>query len=268
MFAQIKKHVPFPIKSRLISLSLIPRQKVDFAVAGFPKCATTSIGQKIATAKGIFLPGYEVQMQHLISGKIEKKGEKDLFGIRNPNLIYEMHNLKALINKNPRIRIILSMRDPTSWLYSFYQYRRMEILNNSPWIQRHLKKMPNLCNVRFDDILYNGQSLMGVTLKKGNFVFHINKLLKYLPPTQILILFLEELAQNPDNTYKKIFHFLNIDYDSVPDKPIKANENNPFYEPKSLYQNQLKYLDDYFKSMKDELNALLELRWGIKNDYW
>lgn len=267
MISIIKKHLPFPVKYRLVSALLYLRRKVDFAIVGFPKCATTSIGGNISDAPGVFLPSHEIQVRNMIFSKLDRGKKDDLIGIRNPNLIYEMHNLAALISRNPRIRLIISLRDPASWLYSFFQYRRLEIENNAQWLRRHVNTS-GLKDIRFDDIVYKGQSLMGADLQKGNFIYYIQSLLKYAEPDQILILFMEELSKDPGKTYEKIFRFLNLDYDSVPAEPIKANIHNASYEPKSMYRNQLEYADVYYGPMKKELNALLERQWGIKNTYW
>jgi len=268
MAINIRKSLPFPLKRAIIGALLHLRKKVDFGIIGFPKCATTSIGRNIERIPGVFLPSYEIQTRDLIRFRIYKGHETEIFGIRNPNLIYERHNLTAIIDRNPDIKLILCLRNPTDWLFSFYQYRKMEIRNSKLWIKARFQSDPDSIATTFEDIIYRKKTLFGVHLERGIFADHIQFILKHCSPQQILILFLEEVSRSPMDAYRKIFDFLNLNLQFLPSVPVSANRNRNFYEPKDRYMEQLKYLDSYYNLKNKELNALLQKHWGIVNNYW
>lgn len=268
MIPAVKRQIPFEIKRRILSALLRFRRKVDFAIIGFPKCATTSIAQNLLAVPGIALPSYEVQLRDYILGKIDTDNPSRRFGIKNPNLIYEQHNITALVDRNPKIQLLLCLRRPTDWLFSFYQYRKLHIENNNEWIMPYVRTNPELSEINFDDIVYNGKDLIGANVKKGVFSDNIKFLLKYVPASQIHITLLEEIASHPTKAYEKIFTFLNLDPTLMPTVPMKANQNRDLYESKIHFEDHLEYLDRYYQTKNIELNQLLFEKWGIKNSYW
>ena len=256
------------VKSKIISTFLYFNRKVDFAIIGFPKCATTSICVNLSDIPGVFLPKHEIQVRDLMLGKLSIDQNAGIFGIKNSNLIYEEHNLRALSERNRLIKVILCLRKPSDWFYSFYQYRKLEIRENKNWIKGRMRASEGYESVNLDDIVYRGKNLIGVNLEKGFFSDYIGRMLKFLEPSQILIIFIEEIKRNPVNVYKRIFEFLYLNQDFLPALPVIANQNDHLYESKTLYSRQLAYLDSFYGPKIKELNFQLKQYWGIENSYW
>lgn len=256
-------------KGWILGSLLQKKHPIDFAIIGFPKCATTSIHKTLVNSPSICIPDYEMQIKHYIKQDIYPKQNHPLFGIKNPNLIYEGHNLRALYHANPNIKIVVGLRNPTKWLYSFFHYRKLEIQNNRDWLnnRKYLKTTQNFSDINFKELVDSNLNLLGSCIGNGIYINFISELLKIFPSSNIHIYFLEEIADNPLQVYHQLYSFFDMTYDeSWPRKT--ANRNYKKYERKEKYKETLTDLDNYYAPYNKKLNRLLKEIWGIKNNHW
>jgi hypothetical protein len=112
-------------------------QLVDFAVAGFAKCGTTSIGLWLASHPNIASPKVELNGVHKAikscsvlyktAQSVQKRNrgslENVLIGYRNPHNIQRPDTLKFYRHSCPTTKLIILVRHPVLWFQSFYNYR-------------------------------------------------------------------------------------------------------------------------------------------------
>jgi len=262
----IKKAL-LPVRSTVSGRLIRKKTKIDFAVIGFPKCATTSIHKTLENVTGVYMPSYEVQVPTLKRGWLSLPENKTILGVKNPNIIYESHNLLSLYKSNKDIKFVISMRNPSDWLFSFYQYRMLEIRNKQKWLGSRLKKNPEYRGISFDDVVYNKKSFLGVSISAGYFVDYLVDVFKWIPKENILIMMTEEIADNPSHAYSRLFKFLNID-DAKKTSGIRANDKNKLYERRENYASHLAFLDDVYAKKNKDLNLFLHKIANYENSYW
>jgi Sulfotransferase domain len=257
-----------PLRSEVVGWQIANKLKIEFAVIGFPKCATTSIHKTLVPVSSVYMPDFEVQVPSLTKGWLKQPADTVKLGIKNPNLIYEPHNVLALLKSNRNMKFIVSMRNPADWLFSFYQYRMLEIRKDKDWLKPVLAKHPAYRNITFADVVEGGKDFFGLSKKSGFFVDYLKELLNWVAPEQILILMMEEIADNPIEAYERIFQFLGIDKGISAESGVEANKNNMLYDNKAEFNNLLEFLAEYYKPKNEELHDLLLTKWNYDNVYW
>lgn len=268
MCAKSKEWFNSTIRWKIAGSILSKQRRMQVAIVGFPKCATTSVQVNLSNQDGIDIPGHEVQTIDLLRKRVSFSEKANLCGIKNPNLIYETHNLRAIIKANPDIKLIIGLRNPANWLYSFYQYRKYEMSRaEGSWVKNKAKKLPELETITFDEVVYNNADLLGASRSKGNFVDYLKPVITWVEPGQVLIYFLEEMAQEPEKTYGRIFDFLGLEHMDC-SMMLQANRKAKNYEKKQHFQEQMEYLSNYYSEKNSELNQFLGENWNIVNPYW
>jgi Sulfotransferase domain len=260
--------VALPFRSEVYGRLIANKINIEFAVIGFPKCATTSIHKTLASSPNVYMPDFEVQVPSLARGWLKRPSNGIKLGIKNPNIMYEPHNFLALLKSNRNMKFIITMRNPTDWLFSFYQYRMLEIRKNKEWLKPILAKHPEFKNVTFADVVGEDKDFFGLSKKSGFFVDYLKEILNWVSPEQILILMTEEIAENATKAYEKIFQFLEIDKENCLASGIEANKNNILYDNKCEFKDQLTILADFYKPKNKELHDLLLTKWNYNNVYW
>jgi len=258
------------IKGGFLGYLLKRKTKIDFAIIGFPKCGTTSVQMNLLQMSSVNMPNHEVQIKKIINNAVLLSGKNEnITGIKNPNLIYEKHNLKALYIANKNVKIIIGLRDPKEWLYSFFQYRKMEIKKRKSWLskRKYRKEVLYLKDLSFSEFVFNKNSLLGVNADKGIYIRYILDVLEVFDEKNIFIYLLEDMAANPDSIYSKIYNFLEIHNEENSPRRIE-NSNYGRYEHKDKYLESIKCLEQYYSSYNERLNLVLKEKWGIENKYW
>jgi len=258
------------IRGGFLGLLLKRKIKIDFAIIGFPKSGTTSIHKSLLNESSIMMPDREAQIKQLLKGELSlSRDNVSVTGIKNPNLIYEIHNLKALYNANQDIKVIIGLRDPTEWLYSFFQYRKMELRDNVKWLRkkRHVDEAKQAIDIDFTEFVRNDLDILGVNINKGIYLSYIRNILDIFKSENIYVYILEEMAINPSLIYSQIYKFLDVQSD-IRSPLVTANRNYKRYENKKDYRETFQYLDNFYAPYNEKLNLLLKERWGIVNQYW
>ncbi len=263
------KTLILPARSSLYGRAIAKKVNIDFSVVGFPKCATTSIHKTLEKLPDLYMPDHEVQVANIMSGKQEwPENHYSLMGIKNPNLVYEYHNLLALYKSNKNMKFIISMRNPSDWLFSFYQYRMLEIRSNNSWLLPVLNKHPEYKDISFDDVVYNKKSFLGVSIEHGFFIDYLLDIFRWIPKENIHLVMLEEIASEPVEAYSRIFNFLGIKDLENDAAGVVANNKNSFYARRDDFITQLSFLDNIYKQKNNQLKEVLKEKFGYDNIYW
>jgi Sulfotransferase domain len=115
---------------------------------------------------------------------------------------------------NPDMRLVLSLRDPVRRAYSHHLFS----LQQGELEMKHLS---------FEAGLAAG----GDYLRKSTFAPHLREWLNVFPRDQLLVLFLEDIAERPEEQSARLFEFLGLDTNHEPESlRRKANQS---YLPRS-----------------------------------
>ncbi|XRO76582.1 sulfotransferase [Methanocaldococcus sp. 10A] len=237
-------------------------KKPNFFIVGAPKCGTTSLHYYLSQHPEIFMsepkePHYFCKDFHEETKKFHGK----LFGfgatteeeflelfknVKNEKIIGEASAMylyskvaaKEIYKFNPSSKILISIREPVEFLYSYYlelYYCRGEDIDNfkkAIQLEEERKKgyyLPK--TVAYPSALFYSE----VT----KFSVQIERYLKIFPREQVKIILLDDLKNNLEGTYKEILIFLGVDdIDFRPDFTIK--------NPAKTYRS--KFLQDLLKN--------------------
>jgi hypothetical protein len=147
---------------------------------------------------------------------------------------------KRVFKMNPKIKLILIIREPAKRTVSSYTHiflNKVKFTDNTEHFK--LQVFQKNGSVLIDDesskIKRSGVTMINDSL----YVVHLKKWLKYFPLEQILILNGKEFAKNPYNEVSKVENFLNLDKFFVPEHYI-FNENKGFFCMNKLLFNSTK----------------------------
>ena len=140
----VRTRLPFPSAMRASTYKPQGRKKLDFFVAGFPKCGTTTmlyafanhnetdIGKMekcvILNAKisdAVAINRLDDAVGELSPEPMIKRGIKCPSGIKNARSLERMHN------HSPLARLIVGVRHPVLFFQSYYNYRVTEIYDRN-----------------------------------------------------------------------------------------------------------------------------------------
>jgi hypothetical protein len=224
---------------------------IDFMIIGVQKAGTTAA--MINLAKHPDLDIYSEEMHffdyHWPKGinwyKNHFNYKKKLVGEKNPNVIY-LHYLYPYIQKiNPCIKMILFLRNPIDRAYSaWYMF-------NTKFTNEHNKMtfeqaINNELNYRFNEPL-NFKVSNYHLLQRGLYYKQITELLKYFPRQNIYICLSENVIQNMNKEYSKIYDFLDIKHPNNIQytKEFKGDYTN---KNKNISKEIYKKLISFFKN--------------------
>ncbi len=150
--------------------------------------------------------------------KFEKKFKQKYFSIDgSPG--YSIHSLvpERIQKLIPNAKLIFILRNPIDRAYSDYQYQFREGWEHTPSFEEAIeqdgKRYDNsVKNYKNDSVrAYNlFQKIDTPYLSVSKYVNYLENWFNYFPKENFLILLTEELESNPDQTFEKIFKFLDI----------------------------------------------------------
>jgi len=247
---------------------MFPRRKdsPDFGIIGFPKSGTSSLYVHLRTRKGIRMIQGEHPLPRLLKQVSRVKARPgDAVGFKTPNFIYQPEDLARLNRINPAMKIIVCLREPASWLYSFYHYRQLEITQERDWIRPHLQRNPRLSEISFADVASGKSDVLGVERNKGCFVQYLKQLTALFPAEQVHVVLLENLEACAEREYRGLFEFLEVQESSPGPGSFGAhNVNHLQYDPKHLHRRELEELFGFYEEHVQELDAFLNDQFGLK----
>lgn len=123
----------------------------------------------------------------------------------------------ALIKKHlSEVKLISILRNPVRRAYSHY------------WLERSLGKIRCSFEKAFKEF-------PNIFIEKGLYCKHLLRYLNLFEKERILILFFDDLKNNPESVLKKSFDFLEIDSSFVPENIYK--KSNPPNVPRNIMMN-------------------------------
>ena len=207
-----------------------------FLIIGSQKAGTTSLYNVLKRHPQIFMPetkeinfffhehlykrGIEFYKQYFtnISKKCKAIGEA------SPGYICHPEAPKRIKKYLPDVKLILTVRNPVDRAYSQYWDNRCNLVESRTFEERVTEAL--LDTDKLGKFGY---------FRRGLYITHIKRFLKYFKREQLLILVFEDLIENPLNFYKKCFRFLGVeDSFECPEMWQKFNprliSNTPFYQ--------------------------------------
>lgn len=250
------------------------RRKLDFLIAGFPKCGTTTLVHAFAAHNETDISLREkcqIGGSNLAAGpayakltEVVSELSKDphvLRGIKCPISLRSHRTLSLLVRHSPETKLIIGIRHPVRFLESHYNYRITELYDKN--------KRANIPPI---ESLVNGNEWMGVSTKNARFeisLFQLGKTNMTTAEIQKLGLmghsavvpnkfpvFLYSLEQIKDTNVTRVANvrhalqcFLNL---STPLKPL-GHENLNRYVGKNAHKETIDICDAKYVGLRKEL---------------
>lgn len=175
---------------------LLPVREIDFCVAGFAKCGTTSLFEALSGLKGIYLPQCKETLffewyQSMDEPEIflEKKyfagiEEGQKAGMIEPTFYTHAKEVRQLAGS--KAKIIFLLRNPVDALFSYF---RMLTRSGSNGELEWLYEKSNFNDEMYIEYLHSKISMNALTT--ANYSFWIKQYLEEFPKEQIKIVFLK-----------------------------------------------------------------------------
>ncbi|MCI9537022.1 MAG: sulfotransferase domain-containing protein [Eubacterium sp.] len=224
--------------------------KLDFIVAGFRKCGTTSIYKVLSQHSQIYIPAVK-EVDFFADEREYAKGydwyvkryfgdcpREKLKGEVNPRLsmLDKTVPKKIYENAGKDVKLIFSVRNPVESLYSLFKMRALygrafpeeEKELNLEEKQNDMFDYFVRSNFVYEDGRYvaNQERTRERMIESGKYSCYIKEYLKYFPKDQIKIIIFEEYIKDPMIIYQDLFSFLGIQEESHIDYYEKAMDGN------------------------------------------
>ena len=152
------------------------------------------------------------------------KPEHIIKGDTSPYYMYSDVALKNIKKYNPYAKIIVMIRNPIDFIYSWYSDNYY--INNED--AQTLEEAIRLESKRKKDwSLIPKNATMPARLFYRDisaFSKHINKCYENFPKEQVKLILFDDLKENPEKVYKEVLEFLEVEYESVEFEIHNANK--------------------------------------------
>ncbi len=180
----------------------------SFIIIGAQKSGTTTLMNQLYQHPDIFILMNDIAYFSTRYHKGQKWYEKQFknysgqkaVGEKTPNYLHIPEAAIRIHNDIPNVKLIFILRDPVKRAYSHY------------WLLKQYddEKLP------FEKAVWTKNYI-----ERGMYAKHLERYQKLFSREQMLILTLKELKENPVDTFKKIFEFLDVDSSFVLQNPNK-----------------------------------------------
>ena len=244
-----------------------PRKfKTNFVVAGTQKGGTTALGMYLQTHPQICIPQREVHffdreksfytkfMKYpFYHSFFEPKPGHKVIGERTPIYMYWMDVPRRIWEYNPKMKIILILRNPIERAFSHWNMEQDRNIENIPFWDA-LQKERERCRITLP---YQHRFFSYVD--KGFYTEQIRRIWRFFPSQQTLILKNEHLRYNPRDALESVTDFLGIDsFQHIETKNVHSRR----YE----YSMTVREKDYLIEQYEHEIRALEEtLGWDCQN---
>ena len=203
-------------------------KKPNFFIIGAPKCGTTSLAAWLSEHPAIFVsavkePHYFNRDGMPLCATLEEyesffqdAGPQHLaVGEASTHYLYSREAVPGILRYNPEARLIVCVRNPIEMapsLHAEYVWQGEETVRDfeKAWrlqtVRRQGQQIPATVRKDPDRLQYGSYCCLGE---------QIQRLLSVVPRAQVLILVLDDLAQDPLQEYQKTLRFLGVDPDSL-----------------------------------------------------
>lgn len=209
----------------------------NFIIGGPPKCASTSLYFYLKQHPEIFMSpvkqtrffsmeydkGIEYYTKNFFSGVTNQK----MAGEATPGYFLLPYVPQRIKSFNPDMKMIFCFRNPAERAFSGWNMRvtnGTETLSFHDAMAENLKQL-NIAKQQGESSLQQEQTVSKldeeshrVYIEAGMYATNLKNYYKYFEPSQIKIVFLEELSKDLHGTLKSIFNFLGVDENYVIEK--------------------------------------------------
>jgi len=231
---------------------------VDFIIIGAQKAGTTALSLNIGLHPDIYINRnkdprksevhfFDIYWKRGIDYyKKQFDYSKKMVGEKTPDLLYLTYTFPLIQSVNPYVKLIIILRNPIERAYSSWKLAK-EYFNETNSFENAIQnELESKQNITFYTAIKH-------YLQRGLYYKQINELFKWFPRFNILILLSEDVKNNMEKEYNKVYEFLNL-------KNIKVNYNLEFeskdkskIEPE-LYKKLILYYKDDVKNLEKLLN--------------
>lgn len=194
----------------------VPYQGLDFLLAGFPKCATTSLYGALNTVDDIFLPKGKETLFNTWYGKTQNAenvlAEKYYRGIRRNQLVgaiepgifmrYTGWSGAEAVYKiwGSQLKLMFLVRNPVEAAFSEF---KMMVRNGDEYCDNAYQKYQCFSMAMFDEFIDTS-----VELDNFKYIQWIKEFGKYYPQEQIKVVLYEELVSDTGKVIDDILQFV------------------------------------------------------------
>ena len=238
----------------------------DFIIIGFPKCGTTSLVDNLGRHSKINM-FYDVGNKESVyyhTSHYYKLG-KDFYknklkpgminGEKNPTYIWNNFTLLNIKRRLPNVKVIVSLRNPPDYLYSWYHQLYVNSNCNCDDCKKRKeeKKKKGIKNnkLSFEDFIE-----MPHQVENSYFINHIIRAIDIFGKDKIHFIIQEEYEKDSQKELNKIFKFLGIKLENF-EKITKFKGKRP---DGLIDQYLRKKLVEKYKSHNEELFKILGYR--------
>ena len=225
--------------------------KPNYLLIGVQKAGTTSILNILNQHPNIYMHDeihYFDNKYEKINYELQLKTKKKCIGEKTPSYCYLRFVIDRIKNDYPDIKLIIILREPIQRAFSQYN---MEI-NKKKRISSNKKFIDTIKDIQYyklKDIQQNGYW----ALQRGYYYEQISYIYSKFQKKNIYIGIFEDIFENPNIEFNKIFKFLNCkSFD------ISIVKNHVGDYTIRLSKNEKKYLYDLYKTHNNKLYKLLD----------
>ena len=250
------------IKKDNLIYTIPSERSVDFIIIGFQRVGSTALAYNLSKHPELYINSnkdpnisevhfFDINWKRGISWYKKQFNYKFKYvGEKTPDLINLPYTFPLIQSVNPYVKLIISLRNPIERAYSAWKLeqsrcKNYEIETFEESIEKELKYKKHE-NKTFYTIIHS-------FLERGLYYKYISELIKWFPMQNILILFHEDLIENPTQEYNKIFNFLNIKLISLTVNKVHESKNTSKINP-LLYKNLIKYYEKDIEQLEKLLN--------------
>jgi|SaaInlStandDraft_5_1057022.scaffolds.fasta_scaffold29832_1 hypothetical protein len=246
---------------------------MHYIIVGADKCGTDALRYHLNLHEEIYCDSTE---RHFFSQNknynigIKKYEEifnfenKPIYGEKSPSYMFLKIAIDRIYENYPDVKIIISLREPVSRVYSSHNHQRNNGNINVPFIQLIHQNENN--NNQLEDLTntYLNQyrnCVSEFTLQRGYYINYIEYIYSTFPNENIYIGINEEFLKNPLEEYNKLFKFLGAKELSHETFSLiyTTNINKGKYKERITYED-FKYVYNLYKDYNERLYTVLGKR--------
>lgn len=201
-----------------------PSRRLDFAVIGAQKCATSWLFQCLQEHPGISLPSRKREIHYLGGPEVQRLGVDWFFsqyGADDPrrrgsvsvNYLHDSAALTGLLAGYPDLRMVVCVRNPLHRAYSAYGWLARKGLFPSTAVEQVVREADEAVQSgRFA----SGESLPAELITRGLYGKQLEPVFAAGAEARLLVVVYEHLCLYPAEVMRRVYEFLGVEPDFVP----------------------------------------------------
>ena len=191
----------------------------DFIIMGTQKGGTTALALNIGLHPDIAINMNRDPMKSEIhffdiqwkrgadwfKKELPRGGHNQLIGFKNPDLMNLEFTFPLIQSMNPYVKIILILRNPIYRAFSSWKLQKKYF--------GETRSFEEAINYELNTKINKNQTFFTIQnkyLERGLYYKQIKKILEWFSIDNLLILIQEEVIENMEREYNKVYHFLNL----------------------------------------------------------